>query len=698
MSAPLAAFASALLLFTLQPLLGRLALPRFGGGPLVWSAALLAFQTLLLAGYLYAHALARRALTPWRLALHAAVLLAPLALGPPGLPAVELDVRHPVPALLRALLLGAGPAFFALSTSVGLLQAAHTRLTGAGPSRVVAGSNAGSLAALVLYPLALEPRLALSLQARLFQGGYALVALGVLAVLARSLSLPAMPEEAAAEPSSLRAWARPAVLSAVSSALLTAVTARLAQEVASVPLLWAAPLALYLLSWVLAWGPLAAMPRAWLLAPTVYLVAFALDVWPFRYITATSWALGPPLALLLLGGLLLHGEVARSELARTHPSGLLLATALGGALGSLAVGLLAPLAFRTVAEYPLALGALALALAPSGSRPTRGELSVGALALALVVLAERTQGSAQGSARLLLHLVPAGALLGALARWRSPWGYALLVAAVALPQAAGLDVEGRVVARARSYFGALEVRDAGDLRTLLHGNTMHGAQSLARPGAPPGAYYHPSAPLGAAVQAARDGARVGVVGLGAGSLAALLRPGQSLLFFELDPAVEPLAREHFRFLSGSRGSVRVVHGDARLTLARVPAASLDVLVLDAFTSDAVPVHLLTREAFGVYLRALAPEGVLLVHASQRHLALERVLAGSALSLGLSARVARYRPDALERRDGARPSAVVALCRRAEPLASLPGPWRELREARPVEWTDERSSLLDALWE
>jgi hypothetical protein len=367
--------------------------------------------------------------------------------------------------------------------------------------------------------------------------------------------------------------------------------------------------------------------------------------------------------------------------------------------------LVAPVAFPTVAEYPIALALLAVSLAlgtdhgarlAAALRTPRAWIAP-AIATAVAIAAEASLHRAPWPMSIVWLGAPAAMLVASLVLWRVQGLFAGVCCVVGVVAATGLHAEGTLLAAERDFFGVLRVRQSGALRTMTHGSTLHGVQRTAPPSPTPGTYYHPDTPMGAAVAHASDHARIAIVGLGTGSLAALTRPGQSLTFHELDPAVEPMARRWFTFLRDARGDVNVVDGDARLTLARAPRAAHELLIIDAFTSDAIPVHLLTVEAVAMYMQRLSADGVVLVHVSNRYLDLVRVLAGAASTLGLALAVNNYVPsDALER-DGVRACTVVALARDRSSLAHLAGRgWTEARVARPVVWTDDRSSLIDVL--
>ena len=688
---------AAVLLFTVQPLFAKRVLPVLGGTPMVWSIATVVFQVLLLGGYAYAHALTRWLRLRTACLVHAAVLAAGFAVLPV---AIARGFDAP-PADGEALWLVAlfvasvGPPFFALSASAPLLQAwfAHSGDgRGGDPYFLYRASNAGSFAALVAYPLLVEPLLGLDAQARVWSAGYAALAVAILGcglcVLSRQGAAPVRAEAGAAPAASTRlAWIG---LSAVPSGLLVAATAHISTDVAAIPLLWVAPLALYLLSFVAAFRPGAAWPgRALAIlqvaGTTAVLGAMAIGRLPLLA------DLGVSLGLLLVNALIAH----RAAYAlRPHPGRLTefyLCTSFGGALGGLFAALIAPQVISSIAEYPILLVA-ALACRPGALRraalpPREGRriagfagLAAGAAALAALVL----------DGRPWLVVTTAGLLFALAASWRAAHralvaGGALGALVLAAPTVLSSGVE-----RHRSFFGvhALTVSEDGRFRVLSHGTTVHGAMRLreedgtpARGRPEPTTYYAAGGPIADVLEVARRAGgplpAVGVVGLGTGSLACHARPGEAWTFYEIDPTVIRIARDpaRFRFLSECAPDARIVQGDARLTLAR-DGAKARVLIVDAFSSDAIPLHLLTREAFSGALAHLDPRGVLAFHITNRHFELGHVLARVAAEQGLTL---------LLRTDGADPDAFRRTMRAGATVALVSRDPAALREAERSGW-------------
>jgi len=690
------------LLFLVEPMTARALLPGFGGSAAVWNTCLVFFQGLLLAGYAWSHFGVRWLGTRRQMAAQTTLVLVALAfvLWRPVLAQGQAPaLGWPVPALLASLAVATGPAFFALSTNSTVVQ--HwAAAAGREPWWLYAAGNAGSLAALAAYPLLVEPRLGLRAQEAAWKAGFAIfAALTMAAILAVRRRIPAdTPVREPAQDAGAAQIARWVLRPLVASALLQSTTLVLANEVASMPLLWAAALGLYLLSWVLAFAPRVPYPRAFLEIVAGLGIAGGLSL-AARLSYEARPAIALMLATLLAGCWICHADLVRDRPAASGLTGFYLWTSAGGFAGALLCNVVAPRVFDGIAEFPLSLAALAamLALGPGAggglraalrTRAVRWRLAITAVLLSASVALARAQPQGGWSN------LPA-ALVGLAAVWRAPAQLPVAAAAVAVlvaSDAVGADASLRE--RRRSFYGELRVMDAGDWRILAHGTTTHGVQLVDPPARWPAAYYHPQAPLGALVAAQSAGARIGLVGMGAGALAALTRTGQEATFFELDPEVEPLARRHFTFLTQARAPPRIVVGDARRTLESVAPGTFDLLVLDAFSGDAVPVHLLTREAVALCAERLAPEGILAVHISNRYFDLGPVLVGAARALGLQARGNDFTASPEQRRQGVMSLSVVALSRTAAALARLPGDGWQSIGGTEVEWTDDRSSLLD----
>lgn len=721
-------FLSATLLFLVQPMFARMVLPLLGGAPAVWNTAMVFYQAALLAGYAYAHVT-----TAWlgvrrQVAVHLVVLLLPLLVLPIGLPHGWTPPSHdnPIPWLLALLLVAVGLPFFVVSTSAPLLQRWFA-LTGhraaADPYFLYAASNLGSMLALLSYPSLVEPYLRIPEQSRLWAAGYAALAVftaGCGAFVWRSLrgapgpavagasDAPAADTETSPTAGRRLRWV---LLSFVPSSLMLSVTTYLSTDIAAIPLLWVIPLAIYLLTFILVFARRPPIPHGLVveLLPIVML--------PLVMVLA-SRATGPlalvlpvhPLALFVVA-MVCHGELARERPSPRHLTGFYLWMSVGGVLGGVFTALVAPLVFTTVLEYPitLVLGCL-LVRRPkaASSSPAQRVLDVGlpiGLGLLGVGLVRVVQAGDPETARAYIGAVFGLLVLLCFAFSRRPVRFGLGIAAVLLAALFYRGEEGRLLYAERSFFGINRVTldDSGRYHFLLHGTTLHGMQSLepARRREPL-AYFYSSGPLGqvfAAYRGPHARRSVAVVGLGAGSIACHAEPGQRWIFYEIDPAVERIARDarYFTFLRDCVPGVQVLLGDARFRLAGAPAAAYDLLILDAYSSDAPPLHLITREALTLYLEKLAAGGILIFNISNRHMDFEPVLARLARDAGL---VAVSQDDAFvsdeEYVRGKRPSQWVVMARQARDLAPLAGNsrWKRARlDPGATLWTDDFAALV-----
>lgn len=713
---------SALLLFVVQPMLGRALLPLLGGAPAVWTTVMLFFQAALLAGYTYAHASARW--LPWRaqVGVHLVLVAAGLLLLPfstAGATPPVGDGLAPAWWLAGWLTLAVGLPVAALSASAPLLQSWTARAGERDPYALYAASNAGSLAALLGFPLVVEPLAGVTSQARGWAIGYALlfafIAACAWAVRRAAQQAPAAEAPGPVAPIGAARVARWLALAAVPVALLLGVTTHLTTDLSGIPLLWVAPLAIYLLTFIITFErrdqggrALHLSSRGLAILASPLILVLATDSTPPLWVAVLL-----DLAALFLAGLVCHGALAKDRPPVAHLTGFYLCIAAGGVVGGLLCALVAPIVFNGVHEYPLAIAA-ACALrspptaAPTGSRARERSLdlawclAVAALALGIDALLRSHLPGVEGRVRLVGAFAPAAVLAHAASR--RPVRHALALVALLVCGRLVEGAHGRALHSERSFFGVLRVTLAPDRahHWLVHGGTVHGAQAIDPARArDPLVYYHRKGPCSTVTAAWRAGTsprRVGVVGLGVGSLAAYAEPGEAWTFYEIDPAVERLARDarYFTFLRDCRASAwEVVTGDARLRLAEAEEGAYGLLFLDAFSGDAIPTHLLTREALALELRAVAPGGLLALHISNRYLELEPVVARAAASLGL---VSRARLDAAEDVPGYTTSHWVVLARREEDL----GPLRGDRRYRPLHaddeppWTDDHAHVLGAL--
>ncbi|MEH2546304.1 spermidine synthase [Bradyrhizobium sp. AZCC 2262] len=712
-------FVSALLLFSIQPMFAKMVLPKLGGAPAVWSVAMVFFQTVLLAGYAYAYVLNRLLSPRWAAMFHLLLLgitamMLPIAIAPGwGVPPQDGTALW----LFGLFAVSIGLPFFTLSASASLLQswfASSGHKQAGNPYVLYAASNLGSFAALFAYPVIIEPFLTLKTQTAAWSIGFALLAVLLSFVgLLTARALPAAVQAEVVDDVSASAGERMRwiALAAVPSGLVIAVTAYLTTDIAAAPFLWVVPLAVYLLTFVAVFRE-----RPWIAhANVVRFVPFAVAPLAVSLIGGekvfwlTSIALN--LVVFALLTLMCHGELYARRPSPRRLTEFYLCTSFGGVIGGGFAGLLAPQIFNGNYEYPILI-ALALLCMPGlvtgGSRKALTEAApwlVASAALALVWYVTRFQPSAtlELPFQVLLALL-AAAMLFQRQRPMRFFGLVILsfsVTALWRPGIAPIET-------ARSFFGVHKVAEVNDgrARLLYHGTTIHGAQRLRNDdGTPvsgpllPQTYYYPGGPFAEAIGAARAARgslnHVAVVGLGTGTLACHSKGNEHWTFFEIDPEVIRIARDphRFEFLSRCAPESPVIAGDARLTL-EASTDRYDLIVLDAFSSDTIPVHLLTREAVAGYLSKLSPHGVLLLHISNRHLDLTPVVAKVAQSLGLAAFVREDRSAGDLLTTLKADARLVVLARDAADAGSVAGNWTPLRsDQSSALWTDDYSNIL-----
>ncbi|MGA2724434.1 MAG: fused MFS/spermidine synthase [Bryobacteraceae bacterium] len=689
---------SAFLLFQVQPVIAKIILPWFGGSAAVWTVCLLFFQMALLMGYLYAHALVRYLKPRTQMLVHAGLLLGS-ALALPVYPNASwkpVGGADPTLRILGLLAVTVGLPYFLLSTTGPLLQAWYARrFRDAMPYRLYALSNAGSMFALVSYPVLFEPVFTTHQQAWMWSAAYGVfvVLCGVTAIRSgNGAAAETSAEPEAVEKPPVKRYLIWLFLPAVASLLLLAITNHLSQNVAAIPFLWVLPLSIYLLTFILCFegsGWYRRNPYLQLLAVALGSMAYALSVdstgsVPIR-VMVPLFAMG-----LFTCCMVCHGELARLKPDPRYLTHFYLMIAAGGALGGLTVGLIAPHLFNAIYEMPLGLVACAV----------------------LVLWVLRQDAELKWFQRWFSAGewgVPGSPRRGPkwFQRWRQPAPIVAAVLTVALAVFIGLQIRDSVRASrvlVRNFYGALKVRDNGPAtqldatRTLTNGTINHGEQFLnpARRDSPT-TYYGPETGVGLAIrEKGKSGAiRVGVIGLGTGTLAAYGRLGDYYRFYEINPLVLRLAHTEFSFLGDSKAKVDVAMGDARLSLERESPENFDVLAVDAFSSDSIPVHLLTFEAIKLYFRHLRPDGVLAVHISNRYLDLAPVLAGETRATGKIARVVDTDDDDTQDVFGA---TWVLL---TSPASGFHG--EELRNSTEIGsprtvrlWTDDYSNLFRIL--
>jgi SAM-dependent methyltransferase len=617
-------FLSAFLLFQVQPLIAKTILAWFGGTASVWTTCMLFFQVELLVGYLYAHFSITR-LTPRRQAIvHSALLLGAVMLLPviPGAGWKPQGTENPTLRILALLLATVGLPYLLCSTTGPLVQAWYARRErGATPYHLFALSNLGSMLALLSYPPLVEPYLTTAQQAWLWSGGFVLFAVLCAWVAWRSAGAAGGVAEEGAPPGTTTAspvqpppfsakllWI---ALAACPSILMLAVTNHLTQDVASIPFLWILPLAIYLLSFILTFDA-----RRWyhrnlfllLLAPA--LAGMAYLQWNESYELGVLRTIALFAAALFVACMVCHGELAARKPEPRHLTSFYLMLSIGGALGGLFVGVVAPYLFISYFELPLGIGLCGL------------------LAWVVSIEEEGESWKARVFSTTSLALLVGVAGLG-----------------VFLVRSMRDAVKDYTVVQ-RNFYGTLRVRETAPgewegYRTLLHGSINHGEQwthperrrELLT-------YYCADSGIGRAMKRRQPGVglKVAVLGLGAGTMAAFGRPGDEFRFYEINPLVPQIAKTQFTFLSDSKANIEIVMGDGRLSLEREPNQQFDVIMMDAFSGDSIPVHLVTLEAFQQYFRHLKHNGLIVVHISNKYLDLEPVLASAVLRLGKAARI------------------------------------------------------------
>jgi spermidine synthase len=713
-------FLSAALVFLVQPIFAKMATPLLGGAPNVWNVSLVCFQAALLLGYTYAHLLthfvkslrAQIAIHAGLLAIAALVLPFQLstALGPP-------DPVQPTFWLIGVFAISIAPPFAVISATAPLIQSWYSRSARADahdPYHLYAASNVGSLLGLAAYPLVFEPFFPLITQTAAWTTGYfclavLLIGSGILAFATGKGTAPMVSEAPVENPSAVsesvwqqRLWWL--VCAFIPSSLLVGSTTHIATEIASVPFLWAVPLALYISSFVIVFSkqPAISLDTANRLLPvTIALAFFALP--PITVIPVT-FSVAIHVFALFMAALVGHGTMAASRPAANRLTEFYLIMSLGGVLGGAFNALLVPIIFTSVFEYPLLLVAV-LAIRPGlrliGKGRTRVWLAAALFALVIAGVMrwmQGTDGQSIFAARILILLAAfsiamswnskAGPILAAICAWG--------IGAVTNPIAGGVSE--------RSFFGVVKIIERGDIRLLMHSGTVHGAQFMTEEKAlMPTTYYAPPTPIGQLFAANEAPGAVGVVGLGTGSVACYARPGQDYVFYEIDPLVAELASDpqHFTYLSACTPKPNIVLGDGRLSLANEPEDHFNLLLIDAFSSSSVPTHLLTREAVSLYLSRLSEDGVLVMHVSNNHMDLPQVVARVADSLGAPARYQYFNPTPEQAElEDAHASQVVVLARTEAAFAKLDADpnWRVLTGDGRRPWSDDYTNVIGAIME
>ncbi len=725
-------FLSALLLFSVQPMFAKMVLPLLGGSPSVWAVALCFFQGALLAGYCYAHVLIARVPIATTGYIHLALCAVALLFLPIALPAswIEPPAGNPYLWQLALFAVVIGIPFMAVAANAPLLQAWFARTghaQGGDPYFLYAASNLGSLIALLGYPFVLEPVFGLRALSTLWTAGFValIAALAACSWLVRrtgapaaSVAIPDAPDDIAAAPT----WqdrAQWVGLALVPAALLTAFTTHIATDVASAPLIWVIPLALYLLTFVVvfrerAWIPMPVLMILHIVAVIVALLQLAQTEHDKWMVTAAAGV-----AAFFASALMAHRTLYEARPAARHLTEFYLWMSLGGVLGGLFAALVAPALFSEVYEYPLLL-ALTMACRPGLIRRGNTDANFLELAIAACIVVFGTIALYYGARLANEHGIDfrgygstAGMALIAAVAMLALWKWPMRQAAAALVMCAMIALLPSEVHRGqaqRSYFGVYRVMlsEDGKFNLLNHGTTLHGAQRIrdeqgnSVADTTPGTYYHPASPMAKSIGLIRDKlaergtkGRYGIVGLGAGSLTCYAKEGETWRFFEIDPVVVDIAKSpQFTYVANCLPDLDIVLGDARLTLAKEPDQSFDLIIVDAFSSDAVPVHLMTKEALELYRDKLRPGGVAVLHISNRYLDLDRILASTEpLVSGLDGIIVSN-----DMSDGSYGQTTSTVAIFAHDQATLQ-PFRSLETSSDFEpgkvrpWTDDASDIL-----
>jgi len=711
-----AIFLSAALLFAVQPMFTKMVLPQLGGSPSVWSVAIVFFQAALLAGYAYAHALTRYVPRRAAVVIHVAMMITatlalPLAIAAGWQrPATDDEAVW----LIGLFAVSIGLPFFALSANAPLLQAWFSRSDhprAKDPYFLYAASNAGSILALLSYPFVIEPTTRLGLQTRAWSiGFYGLIALiGACGVLSWRGGNAATATAMTGERPRWRDAATWTFLAAVPAALLVAVTAHLSTDVAPSPFLWVIPLTLYLLSCVIVFQRTPLLPHHLMVLVQPLLLVGLVATIVFSVHDQLPLVMLLHVVAFFVTALVCHGELAARRPAADQLTAFYLWMAFGGVVGGGATALVAPQVFSWVAEYPILIVLAILcrpALAAASHRETLLTLAAFAAGAAIIVVPALAFDFTLDSNSFYWSLGVLLALSLAASQLRSPLAFAVLVALAFL---VFRTYETELV-RVRSFFGVHKIVDRGDgHRVLQHGTTIHGAERFEDIEAGPSVrpmpltYFHAGSATVQTIAAARARAgrpiRVAIVGLGTGTLACYAEPGDEWTYYEIDPAVVAIARDPtlFTFLPACAPDMPIVMGDARLALGDAPDGHYDVILLDAFASDTMPVHLMTKEAMALYLRKLAPEGIVAMHVSSRYMELVSVVAGIAGANGLIARL--NPPEAVDLNDYLYSTAVVAAARKDEDFGPLvsEGNWIRIQpDPRQRVWTDDYSNVIAAM--
>jgi len=665
-------FISASLMFVLQPLFGKILLPLLGGSPAVWNTCMVFYQSLLFLGYLYAHTISTRFNQHRQIQIHVAIILISFMALPVALPenTVPPTDSNPTFWLLWTLFLAIGLPFFVVSTTAPLVQKWFANVghhTSHDPYYLYAASNTGSLIALLSYPFLLEPTIGLSNQKIYWSIGYLILCLliaGCAFVLWKTRQNTVIVEESAADENNLSVYRKLhwLALAFVPSSLLLGLTNFISTDIASVPLLWIIPLTLYLLSFVIVfskWND-EIQPVMVKLQPVVLLPFIA-----YAFINPADLPYWAYLILHLLAFffavMVCHGELAKSRPHTQHLTSFYLIMSFGGMLGGMFNTFVAPFIFNGIYEYPIMIVA-ALLLRPGAAVSFKKELPLQIIPPALLVIAGIILKASVNDLLQYFDVIVIGLIALTVLTYvlkARPVAYALLTGAIIFLALGLHGMSSHTLYQERSFFGVLAVRESiltdeqnkpEKYHELFHGTTKHGAQRLAANLAKiPLTYYSRPGPMGQLFKefdTINQNWTIGIVGLGAGALACYAKYQQNWTLYEIDPLVVDIARkpEYFSYLKLCSQNTTMRIGDARLSLENEPDQKFDLLVMDAFSSDSVPTHLLTQEALMLYFKKLKPNGILAFHITNRHLLLKKVLSIHAEHMHFAALIQEFKPQ------------------------------------------------------
>ncbi len=730
----LSLFLSAFLLFLIQPLFSKTILPLLGGAPVVWNTAMVFYQAVLLGGYLYAHQLGSRFSVRQQTYIHAGITVIAISFLPISVAEgwFEPNIEQPFFWLFGLLALSVGLPFFALSANAPLLQRWFSRSghpNAKDPYFLYAISNAGSLLGLLSYPFVFEPNLRLAEQSLLWSTGYVILFSIILLSGLAAGRRPKRPGDTPQNSVSKESAPAPLVwmqrfrwiaLAAVPSGLMLSVTTFITTDIVSIPLLWIIPLSLYLVTFIFTFAKRPPVKHIWVLylTPVILGAAALTSFWTFPGAQIPFMIF--VLAAYFIIAMACHGELAKARPDEYYLTEFYVWMSLGGVLGGLFTALIAPIAFNAVLEYPILIIAAAF-LRPSYAvnlirlqkliRRYIIPLSLIVIALALAGLNQETPLANAANYTLLgLFFIPIITILG-----RKKLSMILLCFALTFVSyfVVRQNQDQQLISQARSFFGVYKInmKEHSDSVSIIlaHGTTVHGVQLTAEGReTEPSAYYYKKSGIGRAFTILNNSrtppAHVGIVGLGTGGLACYRNAGQNMTFFEIDPLVVKIAQDqrYFHFLENCAPGADIIVGDARLMLKKEKEHAFDMLVLDAFSSDSIPLHLLTREALSLYLEKLDESGLLFVHISNRFFNLEPVLAAAAQQLGLESRIFNFDPDYKDGPHFMVPSTWVVIARNQSDLDDLllgedGGNWRELVGNPDIKaWTDDFSNIHQIL--